>query len=254
MRIIKICSETTNRDLQLFELKQMLIDRDYTEQLVDSEITQALNIPRERALNLNQSVKKKNERPVYVSTYDPRLPIINKSIQKPWKTSCFLDSNFKKSFPDPPMVAFKKHRNIRSFLIRAKVSSKHNQRPLRFTKGMYPCMKTCPNCPFIKNVKKVSGPNFTWTLNGKYTCNTKNIIYMIECKKDNCKKRYIGETDRELADRFRDHRGYVKNKHLNQPTGFHFNQPGHDISDMTVIILEKVKRNDELYRKQRENI
>ena len=75
---------------------------------------------------------------------------------------------------------------------------------------------------------------------------------MIECKKDNCKKRYIGETDRELADRFSDHRGYVKNKHLNQPTGFHFNQPGHDISDMTVIVLEKVKKNDEIYRKQRE--
>ena len=68
MRIIKICSETTNRDLRLFELKQMLIERDYTEQLVDSEITRALNIARERALNLNQSVKKKNERPVYVST------------------------------------------------------------------------------------------------------------------------------------------------------------------------------------------
>ena len=93
MRIIKICSETTNIDLCLFALKQMLIDRDYTEQLVDSEITRALNILKDRALNLNQSVKKENEWPVYVSTYDSRLPIINKSIQKHWKTSCFLDSN-----------------------------------------------------------------------------------------------------------------------------------------------------------------
>ena len=71
---------------------------------------------------------------------------------------------------------------------------------------------------------------------------------MIECKKDNCKKHYIGETDRELAERFSDHRGYVINKHLNQPTCFHFNQPGHDIS---VIVLEKVEKNDEIYRKQR---
>ena len=111
-------------------------------------------MPRERGLNLNQSVKKINERPVYVSTYDPRLPIINKSIQKHWETSCFFYSNFYKSFPYPPMFAFKKHRNMRSFLIRAKVSSKHNQRPLTFTKGMYPCMKTCPNCPFIKMLKR----------------------------------------------------------------------------------------------------
>ena len=76
----------------------LIIDRDYTEQLVDSEITWALNIPRERALNLNQSVKKKNELPVYVSIYDPRLPIINKSIQKHWNTSWFLDSNLKKKY------------------------------------------------------------------------------------------------------------------------------------------------------------
>ena len=50
MRIIKICSEATNRDLGLSELKQKLNDRDYTVQLVNSEITRALNIPRERGL------------------------------------------------------------------------------------------------------------------------------------------------------------------------------------------------------------
>ena len=42
----------------------LIIDKDYTEQLVNFEITRALTIPRERALNFNQSMKKKNERPV----------------------------------------------------------------------------------------------------------------------------------------------------------------------------------------------
>ena len=108
MRIIKICSETTNRDLRLLELKQMLLDRDYEEQLIDSEIKRALNIPRESALNPNHSTKKENDRPIYVSTFDPRLPIITKSIQKHWQTSCFLDANFRNTFPKPPMVAFYK--------------------------------------------------------------------------------------------------------------------------------------------------
>ena len=83
-------------------------------------------------------------------------------------------------------------------------------------------MKTCPKYSFIKNVKKVCGPNFTWTLNGKYACDTKNVIYMIECKKDNCKKLYIGETGRELAERFRDHRGYVKKKTFKSTNRFSF--------------------------------
>ena len=100
MRIVKICSETTNRDLRLSELKQMLLDRDYGEQLIDSEIKRALNIPRESALNPNHSSKKENDRPVYVSTFDPRLPNITKSIQKHWQTSCFWMQILKIFFPN----------------------------------------------------------------------------------------------------------------------------------------------------------
>ena len=35
-------------------------------------------------------------------------------------------------------------------------------------------------------------------------------------------------------------------------TGYHFNLPGHSIANLTVTILEKVKKHDEQYRKQRE--
>ena len=80
-----------------------------------------------------------------------------------------------------------------------------------------------------------------------------NVIYMVECKKDNCKAMYIGQTKREMSERFAEHRGYVNNKELDKPTGHHFNQPGHDISNMQVTILQKLKGNsNELYRKERE--
>ena len=38
---------------------------------------------------------------------------------------------------------------------------------------------------------------------------------------------------------------YVNNKQTKRATGFHFNLPGHRISDMEVNILEKVKYNTE---------
>ena len=34
---------------------------------------------------------------------------------------------------------------------------------------------------------------------------------------------------------------------------FHFNESGHSLADMKMIILEKVKKNDELYRKECEH-
>ena len=35
-------------------------------------------------------------------------------------------------------------------------------------------------------------------------------------------------------------------------SGDHYNSPGHSVSDLSVTILEKVKKNCELYRKERE--
>ena len=64
---------------------------------------------------------------------------------------------------------------------------------------------------------------------------------------------YIGETGRRLADRFREHIGYVKSANLTQPTGNHFNLPGHTLSNMKVTVLEKCKENNPTYRKIRES-
>ena len=46
------------------------------------------------------------------------------------------------------------------------------------------------------------------------TCNTKNVIYMVQCSRFNLQ--YIGETKRRLKDRFNDHkRAVVKTVTLN---------------------------------------
>ena len=252
LRIVKICSDYDKRDLRLRELKQMLLDRDYDESVIDSAIRRATNIPRELALQPKSDSRKKQSRPVYISTFDPRLPNIPQIINKHWRSQCFQDKQFKHTFPEPPIVAFKRQRNLRSFLIRAKVYPTQSQREQRIIKGMYPCMNPCRTCPFVKVQKKISGQKFTWTLNGKFTCETENIIYMIACNIDNCKSRYIGQSYRTLSKRFAEHRGYVNNRVLSQPTGYHFNKPGHDINNMTITVLEKVKTKDELYRRERE--
>ena len=71
-------------------------------------------------------------------------------------------------------------------------------------------------------------------------------------KKDNCQEAYIGETKRMLKYRLGDHCGYVRNKRLDQATGFHFNLPGHSMADLSVTVLEQSKRNKTQYGKQRE--
>ena len=83
-------------------------------------------------------------------------------------------------------------------------------------------------------------------------CNSYNIVYLIECDKDRCKKRYIGESKRSLKYRLADHRGYVLNQYIEKVTGAHFNTTGHSLSNLKITILEQVKKTDTEYRKQRE--
>ena len=65
---------------------------------------------------------------------------------------------------------------------------------------------------------------------------------------------YVGEADRRLKDRFVEHQGYVRNKHLDKATGAHFNEKGHHLSDMRITILEQISNPDPFFRKQREHM
>ena len=61
-------------------------------------------------------------------------------------------------------------------------------------------------------------------------------------------------TERSLQERFSEHKHYVISKLTTKATGFHFNLPGHSVSDMTLTILEKVFNQNPQYRKQREKM
>ena len=54
-----------------------------------------------------------------------------------------------------------------------------------------------------------------------------------------------------LKFRLDDHHGYVNN-HVDTATGSQFNQPGHSLADISVTVLEQVRKNNDSYRKERE--
>ena len=84
----------------------------------------------------------------------------------------------------------------------------------------------------------------------EYHCQTKNLVYLVHCKK--CNDQYVGETEKTLEHRFSQHLGYVDNKDYRQATGRHFNLPGHNKSHMSITVLESINTDDPAYRKERE--
>ena len=91
---------------------------------------------------------------------------------------------------------------------------------------MNKCGQNCTACPYIREVKSLKINKKEWKINQSLDCNIFNCIYLIECRKDNCNMKYVGETKRIMKYRFAEHRGYVNNGDEIQATGEHFNSAG----------------------------
>ena len=240
-----------DREKRFSELKNLLLSRDYISGVIDYAIGRARKVPRTEALK--KVIRPKNsQRPVFVINYDPRLPSVTQIVGRHWRTMK-QDPYLAEIFPLPPLVAYKRPPNIKDKLIRAKIPDSPPPREKRKMFGMKKCNK-CPICPFVQVGQKVSASktNFSIDINTEVNCQTKNIIYVIECKK--CREQYVGESNRSLQHRFSEHLGYVRNKHVNKVTGEHFNLRGHSQSDMQISIIEKIYSNSDQFRKQRERM
>ena len=159
------------------------------------------------------------------------------------------DNYLEQVFEEPPLVAYSRNRNIKDTLVRAKVTNK--ARKQRKLQGMKKCGK-CTACSFILEGKTVNTSKIKWRINSEVNCNSQNVIYLLECDKEKCKKKYIGETERCFRDRINEHLNYARNNKSKHTTGEHFNLPGHTWHNMKFTILEKVKENNVIYRQERE--
>ena len=100
-------------------------------------------------------------------------------------------------FKAKPLVAFRRSNNLSNLLVSAKLrklATITNQ-----PRGSFRCGKNCLTCNYIND----GLTNYTFNSTGEtrlinhyIDCNSKNVIYMVQC--NNCHKQYIGETKRRL--------------------------------------------------------
>ena len=205
LRIVRICIKIENRDKRLQEFKEVLTARGYPEELLNRGINKARKIPRKVALvkvekNITQN------RPVFAVKYDPRLPALQQMQAKHWRAMVGQNQYLSEVFKQPPLTAFRRQRNLRDILIKSKVPPPRPLHPKRQIKGMAPCNKPCPACPYVERGNEVKiYEERAWKINRKINCDTFNWIYMIQCIKNRCEERYIGLTKRIIKFRIAEH-------------------------------------------------
>ena len=187
-------------------------------------------------------------------SFNPALPKIS-SIVKKHINILQSSANCKQVFPHPPVIAYKRNASLRDLLVHSELpqNKPSNQQPAGIHKCNHP---RCLTCPFLQEGQTnyiFFNTNETRKITDFISCNSKNLIFLIQCKK--CHSQYIGETKRKLNERFGEHRRSILNHHqlLNPtPVSPHFNQPGHSINDVQLIPLELIRSKRDSVRKARE--
>ena len=190
-------------------------------------------------------------------TYHPALPSVSNVLKKHWNVMVDGNQELKRCFPKPPMVGYRRGKNIKDELIRAKVSSA--RKSARIQKGYKPCGAGCQVCWMSKRTTKHSCPRTkkSWRISSHINCNSRNVIYKLTCRKPSCRKWfYLGETKRQLRVRALEHKGVVRRKVKNE-VGSHFAR-GHGKNPESYLQIEGIERvfpfGDDLLRKRRESL
>ena len=188
---------------------------------------------------------------VFPITYHSALPNIPKILASNLHI-LHRSERCKKAFPQPPMVAWRKGRDIASRLTRTqqrKTSTGTNPRSA-------PCAsKKCAICPYMDETNKFQGPvtdSPIYTISHDINCKSTDLVYAISCTL--CKKLiYVGETGDTLYNRIQNHLSLIRNNNKTEPVPIHFNKQPHTINNFRVVGLEKQYRNNKIYRQLRES-
>ena len=145
------------------------------------------------------------------------------------------------------MIAYQRNKNLSDKLVTAKVKPT-NQTPAgapvrpqapthRCTSKQFHC-DICPKKDMTLEYKSsYTARTYTGVL--PYKCGTRNVVYLITCRK--CTKQYIGQTYRTYRECILEHLGYIRRKRMETATGKHFNLPGHTKFDMNHHVISVLK-------------
>ena len=100
------------------------------------------------------------KRPILATKFYPRFPALSNIITKHWRLMKSHDQHLTNVFKEPPLVAFKKQKNLKDLLIRAKVPGPIKERSERKLKGMFKCYQLkCTSCKGGTNHKNQQNNN-----------------------------------------------------------------------------------------------
>ena len=245
LRLRRICENDDCYDKRAREMKSWFVNKGYKANILDSDIARAKRIPRSQALT---SKRRDDNRRVrcrpLVLDFHPSLSRVSNIIKDlfPMLANC---ANTREIFSSVPFVSFRRPKNLKDVLVRAKLPKSHGSWG---RKGMQPCGKSrCQICAFVSDSDTFYDHDRknSFKINYHFNCDSSGVVYLLSCKK--CMKSYVGSTVNTFRLRFNNHKSSLKRYGKGQrniPGEYlyaHSFTEGHEgLSDLSVNIIDRL--------------
>ena len=214
--------------------------RKYKDNNILPAFEKALKIYRENALLKVVRREEKETRINLPIPYNPRLPDYGSIVKQHWSHMVKKYPDLKKVMPAPPRICFRRPKNLRDILVRAKLPSPSAGKFFRHKQGFKRCMNSrCQCCPYTINTRTHTSlyRKKTWQIQTPVDCNTDHCIYAVTCQKGGgpgaacgLECQYVGLTKRKAKVRWGEHKTSARPliQSTSKPVGKHFSTKGHE--------------------------
>ena len=250
LRLKRVCNSENAFEKRLEELKGFLVKRCYCSDYVDNQFGRVREVNRNSLFKRKEGAEHSN-RNCFVVDYHPALRALY-NIFRELHVIVSWSERFLRIMPEPPMVCFRRAKNLKDHLVRSKLRGEEET-----VVGMFKCGKK--KCKICDNV--VTGDEFksyvegrSFRINHRFDCDTEGVVYLISCK--SCGLQYVGNTITAFRLRFNNHKsslnryGRGQRNIAGQHIYAHFFGEGHlGLRDFMVQVIDCTNVNNPTERK-----
>ena len=157
-----------------------------------------------------------------------------------------LQSNpkLKELFPPGSIIpSFRRSKNLKELLAPSRFKTAEEGQTIQQSNGCFKCERNrCDLCRnfFVESKSFLSlQTGKKYTIHSRLSCDSKNVIYLVSCKK--CRLQYIGSTTTDFRIRFRNHKSAMLTNKTTCEVAVHFNKTSHILDDFSFQCIDQVQ-------------
>jgi hypothetical protein len=239
LRVVEKCSEESDRDGQLENLKTKFEQRNYPSDLIENQFRKAKR--KERRDLIFQAPKPKNckdNKVRLIFTHNQANPPVNQWVRE---AKHLLRRNEKaKNIGSRIQVASRQPTNLQQLVGGCRKGSGGSPK-ITPDAGCYRCSKKCKvSCPILEERKEFTSFNTgkTYYIRQKVDCDSAWVIYLGSCKK--CGGQYVGKSKTPFKTRHSNHKQEIK-KQIGG-LGHHYGGSGGcGYQNLSITIIEEIE-------------